>query len=396
MKAILFLALALHAAPRPGDLFREYSWVPAGNYHVLNLRQLPLELTQAIDLDEAIAAEIALEIGNAHLGYEAMALQVNEGAWHPIPFPELTPRDPSPSLYFNQWFPHVPIPLSELRAGAGNRLLFRIGPEVFAGGNPHPAHTPVYGFTLRVYYHALRKPHTAGVVRSPRANTTVGTLVPLDVSTNGPVAQVDYVGLYEDVNYEGDGVYRQWHQSLSRGEISHHIGSARQSFVWDTSWLPDQSEPLSLAARLTGPDGLIYLTPAVTHVRLQRPFQVELLKPYGVPRNFTACQYGIYVDPGPKFEGLDLHGDPARIVDAQLIVPCWNCPSTRGFTLNGRVLDLPPFPGKPGSFHFAIVPLRPLTALRRGDNRLGTIPGPGRMSDIALPGVAILVRYAAH
>ena len=394
----VLLGCSVTASPKPGSLFREYSWVPSGNYHVFTHKQTPIEFSQSIDLVEATSAELAFEIGNAHLGYEEMAFQLNGGEWRTIPFPEKTPRDPSPSLYFNQWYPVIPLPLNEVKSGAGNSILLRMGPQV-GGGNPHPAYTPVYGMTLRVYYDAARKPHTSGVASGPKANSMVGASVPFQVNSFGPVAQVDYLGEYEGPNYEGDGVYRQWHYHLFRGKIVHHIGTAKAgetSFVWDTSWIPDQPLPMQFAARITDPSGLVFVTPTVANVTMKRSFRVELVKPFDVPQAFTACQYGIYVDPGPKYEKLDVQGNIAQATEAQLVVPCWNCPSAHGFTLNGIILDDVVLTGTPGGYNVATVDLLPLSALRKGVNRLGTVPGPGRMSDVHLPGVQLLIRYGAN
>ncbi len=41
---------------------------------------------------------------------------------------------------------------------------------------------------------------------------------------SGKIEKVDYVGYYEDVNYEGDGEYLQWHYTFIRGEMQHLIG----------------------------------------------------------------------------------------------------------------------------------------------------------------------------
>ena len=59
-------------------------------------------------------------------------------------------------------------------------------------------------------------------------------------------------------------------------------------WVWNTEWIPDQTEPLQIAARIVDDTGLTYLTPAVTCLRLKRPeFSVELCKPINVPSNWV-------------------------------------------------------------------------------------------------------------
>ena len=78
-------------------------------------------------------------------------------------------------------------------------------------------------------------------------------------SPNGRIRQVDFLGECEDVNLEGDGVYRQWHYHYVRGLTGTWVqwhGSWKLS--WDTSWVPDQPQPLRLAARITDETGLTY------------------------------------------------------------------------------------------------------------------------------------------
>ena len=58
-------------------------------------------------------------------------------------------------------------------------------------------------------------------------------------SPNEKIKQVDYVGLYEDVNFEGNGVYRQWHYHFFHGRIMHHMGSTTDEpyGLTPTRWL---------------------------------------------------------------------------------------------------------------------------------------------------------------
>ena len=389
------------AAPQPGDLFREYIWKPGGKYHVLNATQSPLALPDELDLGDATKAEVVLEIGNAHLGFEDLAMQVNGGEWRPIAFPALGPKEPSPSVYFHQWQPTVPLPLAELRGGSDNQFQLRIGPLIPITKGTHPAYTCVYSVVFRVYYDAARKPHPSGRITAPAAGGTLGEKAELAAdagSPNGPVTQVDFVGHYEDVNYEGDGVFTQWHGMRQQGRLVNHLGSAdgaAKKIVWDLAWVPDQREPMQVAARIVDSTGLIYFTEAVGGLKLVRPgVSVELCKPYDVPRAFTSCQYGKWIEPGPRTEKFVVAGDPARIIDGRFVMSAWNAPAWSGYALNGTPLEKPELTNGGGSHFFFSLPLRPLTLLQRGENTLSTVPGPARQSDIHWPGVMVLVKYA--
>ncbi|MCX6628041.1 MAG: hypothetical protein NTW28_10480 [Candidatus Solibacter sp.] len=387
----------LGANPRSGDVFREYTWMPPGAYHVLTQRQTPLDLAREIDLDRAVRAEAVLEIGNAHLGFADIHIRVNGGEWRRISFPALGPRQPSPSRWFFQWQPVVPLPLSELKAGAANRFELRVAPKTYEGTIPHPAYFCVYSITFRVYYDPAKTAHATGRVVSPVPGSKLGDRVELAAAGSGKVHQVDFIGYYEDINYEGDGVYQQWHYAFDAGRLAGHLGTA-DSFgkpvVWNTSWTPDQTNPIQIAARITDDRGMIYLTRPAGGLSLARSgISVELAKPYDVPMSFTSCQYGAYVPPGSRAEKFFLKGDVTRIVAARFAISCWNAPSNHGFTVNGQPLEGVKLEGYAGNHHLFVVPLNPVTVLKAGENVFATIPGPARSSDVHWPDAAILVQY---
>ena len=159
---------------------------------------------------------------------------------------------------------------------------------------------------------------------TPAAQSTLGLAVDLTASArsdNGAIRQVDFIGRYEDVNYEGDSVYNQWHYHLFQGKIMHHLGSTAQpdgKVTWDTSWVPDQPGPMEIAARITDSTGLIYMTEAVGGLSLIRPgLSVELCKPFDVPRSFSGCQYGEWVIPGVRTEKFTVTGNLSKVLDAR-------------------------------------------------------------------------------
>jgi hypothetical protein len=391
------LSSSLDASPKPGDVFREYTWRPKGTYHTLTQQQESVHFARGFDLEQAVRAEAVLEIGNAHLGFADFHIRVNGGEWRRVAFPELGPQQPSPARWFFQWQPVVSLPLSELRSEGPNRFELRVAPKTYEGTVPHPAYTCVYSISFRVYYEPGRRPHASGEIAEPSADSRLGTNVELMAKGEGRIRQIDFVGRYDDINYEGDGVYDQWHCVFEAGRLARHLGTTDafgRAAVWDTSWVPDQKRPIEIAARITDDRDLVFMTEAVGGLELLRPgISVELAKPYDVPMGFTSCQYGAYVTPGSKADKFTLKGDITRIVAARLAISCWNGPSNHGFTLNGQTLEGVKLEGFAGDHHLFVEPLAPFSVLQSGENTFATIVGPGRSSDIHWPGVAVLVRY---
>ena len=148
---------------------------------------------------------------------------------------------------------------------------------------------------------------------------------------------MDFIGHYEDVNYEGDGLYTQWHYHFFHGKLLHHLGTAQEApyrVTWDTSWVPDQKQPMAIAARIVGGNGMIYMTEAVTDLSLDRAgLHVELCKPYDIPKKWATRS-------GEKQEHFVVTGDLSKAVAAQLVWSSWSPGYMRGVSINGtQVFD---------------------------------------------------------
>lgn len=403
------------AGPSPGNVFREYSWTTE-KLHVFSLKTNLFILPAEVDLKDATRAEIVVELANQHMGFEGMAIRLNSNQWYSIRFPASSPQDPSPSLWFHHWYPTIPIALRDLKEGKGNTIEMKVPAECYDGkihpngkvSADHPLGEwgplipwcPVYGVTVRVYYDPARKPHPTGKVLTPAPQSTIGLSVALTASAKSDtsdIRQIDFIGRYEDINYEGDGIYDQWHGHLFHGQITHHLGSTTQpdgKVTWDTSWVPDQPGPMEIAARITDSTGLIYMTEAVGGLKLVRPgLSVELCKPFDVPRSFTGCQYGEWVIPGIRTQKFTVKGDLSRILDARYVIASWGgLTLCHGYQINGVLLEDKPA-GADWLYNLSTPPIRPLTALKPGENTFATVVGPGRVPDIYMPGVQVLIRY---
>jgi hypothetical protein len=406
---VVLLGQVLGAQPGPGDVFREYRWFhekgDAGqairvggkrgesypdrgsDFDYINA---PFTWPFAVDLQAATRAEVVFEKIMCHEETTGLAIQINDSEWFYVPEPAAIPAPPGQYQYHT--YPVLRVPLSVFRAGHGNRFRLRVDPQ-------HPWNWPqnlINGVHLRITYDRGARSHPSGKVTSPRDGDTLGRLVELRTETPEAhaVSRVDYVGLYEDVNLEGDGVYRQWHALYFHGELRHHIGSATQApfaLSWDTSWIPDQREPMQICARVTDNTGLTYQTEAITGLTFQRGgHRVELCKPYDIPPKWVTRR-------GEKTERFDVRGDLRQARAAQLVWCSWSPGYMRGITINGTPVFDREGPNYQTFYHR--VTLDDLSMFRTGSNQLATVMTPkinGKMvhgMEVNWPGIMVLIQY---
>ena len=401
---ILIIVCSLFAGypqPQPGDVFREYTWFnvtgdAGGALRVggrVDYGGGGIELPHVFDLEHATRAEVIIEKILCHGSTRGVAIQINTYPWILIPEADGIPEPQWE--YQHHTYPVVAVPLAALKAGAGNAFKMKVDTT------NHPWNWPqnlIYGVHFRIYYDPAQKAHPTGKLISPPAGTTIGQTVQLEAtahSPNGKIQKVDFIGHYEDVNFEGDGHYRQWHFHYFHGELLHHLGSAVTApftCTWNTDWVPEQPEPIQIAVRISDETGLIYFTEPVTHLQLIRPdFHVELCKPYAVPSNWTTRQEH-------KQEFFDITGDLSQAVAAQLVWTSW-CPCyMNGIYINEQqVFDQE---GPCYQYFAHRVTLTDLTPFRPGKNVLETgwkqtnekgeqIHG----MEIQWPGIMVLIRY---
>jgi hypothetical protein len=248
----------------------------------------------------------------------------------------------------------------------------------------------VYAFTVRLYYGGSM-PHPEGRITSPADGDLIGDF-PRIVATahraDVPISRVDFLGEYEDFNWEGDGVFRQWHYVLERGILSRHIGTAMQppwTAAWDTSWLPDQQQPVRLAARITDAHGWSYMTPAVT-VRMQRAGRsVKMFKASDVPEKF-ASRVGARKECKIMVEG-SLAGARAM----RLLLSTWSAAHDGEITLNKT--KLADRVGYVHNYSFDSIPLA-RGVVKEGENVFSIFSNTKEhAAEVNWPGPVLLVEY---
>ncbi len=412
--ALLLQAAEARAQPAPGDVFREYAWTLPdrgdNEPHLrvggrLDYRKQPpdlgegsdrdgaIPLTHVVDLEGAVRAEIQVEKVLSHAGTTGLAVKVNASEW--IRFPEAAGIPEPQTDFYHHTYPIAPVPLEVLRPGDDNFFAFRVDPE-------HPWNWPqnlLYGVILRVYY-VEERARARGSIATLEPGGRIGESVTLRVEGPGAldgVSRVDYLALYEDVNLEGDGIYRQWHHVFDRGEIAGHLGTSREApfeVTWDTRWVPDQREPIEVAARIVDRDGMVFFTPTVGGLTLERSFSVELCKPGDIPRLWVTRS-------GTHTSSFHTQGDLDRAEAIQIVWNSWSPGYFNGILLNdyvifahGDVNYVPRVYRLTSEDVYKLEPGANFVTTRQTPKKHGTEMVHG--AEVQYPGFMVLIRYAGR
>ncbi len=409
---IVLTIVCLHfamAQPKPGDVFREYVWLPdmvkseTGKFlrvggrldYQTNRKHMParyhkegfLAFGHYVDLEGAIRAEVVLEKIGSHEDTRGLRLSINRHEAHPVPAARGIPVPEADYMHHN--YPVVQVPLKELTAGRSNA--FRL--DVDSTQRWNWPQNLIYGVILRIYYQpdlVRVKTGLSGLTAGDRLGEHVDLAIE---NPNLSIRQVDYLAWYDGVNYEGDGLYQQWHYHFFRGRLAHHIGTAFEypyDLTWTTTWVPDQKDEIKIAARVVDNTGLIYFAPAVEGLSLHRNFRVELGKPYDQPKNWVTRQSAFS-------SKINLEGDPAKAEAARLIWTSWSPCYANGVFVNGQ--EILNREGPCYEYMAHDVPIKNLSILRKGVNIIGTGKEPlhdGQMvhgMEVQWPGIMMLVKY---
>lgn len=348
-----------------------------------------------LDLGQATRAELSVEYWGGHIGTAGQRFRVNDHDWRDLPQPTGTPTEPQRfyrTLHGNN---STPVPLEQLRDGE-NVFRFAAGKQIayaFDWGFYW-----IYDFTARVYYDAAKKPHPVGEFIGLKAGDAFGDVLRLEVqasSPNGEIARVEFIGEYDDFDWDGDGVWREWQYSTHHGVLAHHLGTVTSPpwrVKYDARWLPDQALPIRVRARITDATGLTYLTPPIEGLVQQRKARgVRMIKPDVVPERW-ASRAG---KESPKGTFRLKESDLAGATFARLVLSTWSGDvddtSVHELRLNGERLA-----GRFGEFHnydFDALEV-PLDRLKVGTNEISLFSTfQGHMIEINWPGPALLIEY---
>jgi len=331
--------------PGPGDVYRDYTFsrrfgeVDPGATHEGAAGMVPRagspKRLVVDDLDAAKHAEVSVQYWGGHIGTSDQGFRINGGDWYEIPQPVGTPG--APQLYYRTIVGDNPVqvPLSDLKEGA-NVFQFKAGPQIRYGFNW--GFYWVYSFTTRVYYDAS-KSHVSGKIASPLTGQSIEENPTISAEIDAAadqVKQVDFIALYDGYDWEGNGIYRQWHWQYKDGRIARHIGTASKPpyrVQWDTMWIPDQLKPVSIMARVVGADGTVYMTPAATDITFARKGRsVKMYKSTHIPERFgvrIGARKSCFIDVPDSLKG---------ITAARLLLHTWSADHAEEIGLNDKKL----------------------------------------------------------
>jgi hypothetical protein len=293
-KYILFSLLTIifdldgTSQPAPGDIFREYIWITptygksekflrvGGS---LDYRNEPekfppgyisdgyLTLPYKIDLKQSLRAEVQIEKNLCHEGTQGLSIKINDSQWYTFPEADSIPYPPW--NYLHHTYPVVRIPLEILNVPS-IRFQFRVD-SIQEWGWPQNL---LYSVIFRIYYEASELPAEPEIT-FPKEGSEINGKVHISLGKAGreQIISATFIGKYLDVNYEGDGVYNQWHYAYYRGEKKHHLGKAREEpfeIQWNTEWVPDQPSPVEISAIIQCKNGMQYFTDPVKDLLLKR------------------------------------------------------------------------------------------------------------------------------
>ena len=398
---LICTTLNAHAAMAPGDVFREYKWQPEGKWQRVTGPEATPDRAKAFlpnsvntividDLDKASKIRVVVEMLLCHGGTIDKRIRINGNAWIPIPESSLIPGDAgtggSDQEYQYMRYPEVEIPMEQVHEGE-NTFEYTCSCGTALGG--WWPQWILYGTTFRVYYDES-KPHPTGKIISPSAGSIIGESPVFEAEAASPngIKQVDFIGLYEDFNWAGDGNYRQWHYRYLFGEIKSHIGTATSKpyrVKWDNAWIPTQDQPMKVLARITDSTGMSYITPAVENISLRRSHTVRMYKPYDVPRRWSSRA-------GNKHQcKTDVNDDLSKATAAKIIMVTWNGVAANEIGINDQKVV-----GKVGKGHelshdeFPV----PLNLIKPGVNTLYTFSKTEHHGiEVQWPGMVLLVQY---
>lgn len=351
-------------------------------------RHVPKPIT--LDLQQASRAELSVEYWGGHIGTSGQRFQVNGHGWVDLPQPIGTPTEPQRfhrTLLGNN---AVLVPLSHLLQGE-NQIQFAAGPQIAYSFNW--GFYWIYDFTVRVFYDPTR-PHPAGEIIAPKAGASFGDSLQLEAraqSPNGPIVRVEFIGEYDDFDWDGDGTWREWQYTTHHGVLQHHLGTATAApwrATWDARWLPDQTQPIRVRARITDAQGITYQTPPLAvrgPARTNR--SVRMFKTADLPERFG-------VRDGRTMKcTIVLPADISRATAARMVLSTWsastNDDSVHELLFNGE--RLANHFGQLHNYDFNTLEI-PVARLRSGVNEIAIHSTfKGHALEINWPGPVILL-----
>jgi hypothetical protein len=402
--ALLLLAGSLLAQPEPRDIFREYRWRPQDKWQRVTgpdatdpgakaFLPNPVNEITIDDLALATRIEVQIEKLQSHAGTRYPRLRVNGNAWHEVPEPRSAVIPGSAGLggfpweYLTMRYPIVQVPLTQLKTGKNTFEFDCSSRDATMLGRTWPQWL-CYGVTFRVYYqHA--KPHPTGTISAPAKQLGADPVFSVSASGPNPIAQVDVLGDYDDFNWRGDGEDLGWQHAWLYGALTNHIGTTTQSpwqVRWDTTWVPLQTRPFRVCARVTDTAGLTYVTPAIDGLTLRRNKTVVRYRSTAIPSGWQSRANGTHSCQST------VNDDLSKAEAARIFMVTWNGMETSSIGINSTHLLAQI--GKWYDIDYSAIDLNP-ALVRAGANTLYTSSNTEHHGiEVQWPGMELFVRYS--
>jgi hypothetical protein len=393
-----------------GLFFKDYSWVPdkvsdQGKFlrvggkldYSVNPNHLSSEehsngfipMNQEVILENSVSAEVIVERVQSHEDTKNLSIQFNSGSSIPVPEPQIIPHPASNYMFHSNIT--VPVPLQDLKEGDANAFKLTVD-EDQTWDWPQNL---IYGVVLRVYYKDMGEYDRFENHSEITARQGLNEEIKFSLSSDdlSDVSRVDYMGLYEDVNVQGDGKYLQWQFRYHRGRVMNHIGTSFKppfEVTWNTDWIPDQTLPILVVAWITDKNGFTQIHPGPEPAELNRAYQVDLLKPFGQPQFWTTRgkEHSQY---------LDLPYDVNDIDKVKMYWNSWSPCYSVGIEIND-VRQAQDSLAPCYDAHWHAEDLQQTNSLKMGLNELKTLKTPlheGKMvhgMDVQWPGVMLKLK----
>lgn len=417
--AILICVFAdVHADPAPDDVYYEivcfttnyaFGWLIGGKGYRIGSHDYHPEISFPFGVHrppDVVLANHPVDLTNV-VKIEATALQckvvataglqiaVNGHEWLSFPGPGIADW----YSYNHAYFPTVVIPLSHVEEGSESMFKLKVA-------RADSDVMDVRGIVFRFYLDKEKTAHPTGRIISPASGEKLGFTVDLRAeaaSPNGEVARVDYIGYYEDFDYGGTGVYRDWHYHHDKAFLVHNIASIPgytpvdrtepcippYQQTWSTEWIPDQSQPMKLMARITDEAGIMYHTEEVENLTFDRPgYSVKLCKTTSCPKKWGSRTGGTGT--------ISIAADPQAASEAMLVAATWNGRDHSYWKVNGTKLNYHLFFEGGHSYGVNRNPLKPLSVLKTGNNSISVHGNTEHGCDVLYPGPSILLKYGDY
>ncbi len=313
----------------PYDKWQRVTDPSAANPGAATYLPNPVNIIFIDDLDDAVAAEIGIEVWGGHAGTSKKQFRINNSDW--IDIPESEYMGPPPAEQYQCFrYPQIKIDCSLLHEGE-NTFELNSGPQVshdFGWGQ-----WGIYGVTFRVYFNP-EKAQFSGKLETPVVENNEIKLTFTPESTESSIDNVSFIAFWEDFDHQGDGSYTDWHFRYRYGEMFDHLNTVTSypfTCIKDLSWIPEQKGTVKFVAIVKDYKGICKVS-NIVEIETLPSTGCKMIKPQNVPgswqtrdKNYQSCFW-------------DLDFDINTIASTKVVFSTWNGYECDAISVNENIL----------------------------------------------------------